>query len=167
MALRNLLYFPDPRLRIKAKPILEITDEIRQLADDLLETMYEHNGVGLAATQIDVHKRIIAIDVSDSRDQPYIFINPEILEQHDKEMMQEGCLSFPNVFDAVERNKTVKIKALNIQGKSIEMEANALLAHCIQHEIEHLDGIVFSDHLSRLKQQLILKKMQKLARRAL
>lgn len=161
MAVRKVLCYPDQRLRTKAKPVEQFDGDIKQLADDLLETMYNQQGVGLAGTQIDVHQRILAIDVSDSRQQPRILINPELLEQHDFQPGSEGCLSFPGVFDKVERAHQIRYAYQDTHGERHEAQAEGLLAVCIQHEMDHLDGVLLVDHLSSLKRQRFLKKMRK------
>ncbi|MEM6576488.1 MAG: peptide deformylase [Pseudomonadota bacterium] len=165
MALLNIIEFPDPRLRTKAKPIDEVDREIVQLADDMLETMYDAPGIGLAATQVNVHKRLLVVDVSDDRDQPHVLINPEILEHRGNQVYEEGCLSVPGIYAKVDRADWIRVAALDRNGKSRELTADGLLAVCIQHEIDHLDGKVFVDYLSPLKQQRVRKKLEK-ARRA-
>jgi len=167
MALRTILHYPDPRLRRRAQPVGEVTDEIRQLVDDMAETMYAAPGIGLAAIQVDEAKRIVVIDVSESRDQLQVFINPEILDHDGEQTFEEGCLSVPGVFDEVTRPAYVKVRALDRDGASFELEARGLLATCIQHEIDHLDGKVFVDYLSRLKQTRIRKKLEKQQRIAM
>ncbi|HHJ39378.1 MAG: peptide deformylase [Methylothermaceae bacteria B42] len=161
MALLEILEFPDERLRKKALPVAKVDRAIQQLVDDMFETMYEAPGVGLAATQVNVPKRIIVIDVSEDKDRPLCLINPEILEKEGKEESEEGCLSVPGIFEKVQRAEKVKIKALDQQGEPLEMEAGGLLAVCIQHEIDHLDGKLFVDYLSPLKRQRIKKKLLK------
>ncbi len=161
MALLEILEFPDERLRKKALPVAEVDRSIQQLVDDMLETMYEAPGVGLAATQVNVHKRIIVIDVSEDKDQPLCLINPEILDKDGSEESEEGCLSVPGIFEKVQRAEKVKVKALDQQGKPFEVDADGLLAVCIQHEIDHLDGKLFVDYLSPLKRQRIKKKLLK------
>jgi peptide deformylase len=156
-----ILEYPDPRLRTRAVPIERVDDAVRQLAADLLETMYAANGVGLAATQVDVHKRLIVIDVSESRDQPLTLINPELLQAEGKGPGEEGCLSVPGIYDKVQRAIKVRIAALNLQGERFEMEAEGLLGICIQHEMDHLEGKVFVDYLSELKRTLIRKRLEK------
>lgn len=164
MALRKVLCYPDPRLRTLAKPVAEVTDETRQLVGDMFETMYEHNGVGLAATQVDVHQRVIVIDVSDSRNEPLVLINPEITWLGELKEGLEGCLSFPGVFDKVKRADHVKFKAQDRSGAWYEKEARDLLAVCVQHEMDHLLGKLMVDYLSPLKRSRVLKKMQKMHR---
>jgi peptide deformylase len=166
MAVLQILRFPDPRLRIKAKPITDITDDIRKLVDDMFETMYASNGVGLAATQIGVDKRIFTMDVSEKRDQKFCVINPEIISREGTQWETEGCLSVGgDAFDKVERAAKVVMKAIDIDGKPFELNAEELMAACIQHETDHLNGILFIDHLSRLKQERIRKKIEKQQRR--
>lgn len=161
MALLEILHFPDPRLRKKATPITEITPKIRQLAEDMLETMYDAPGVGLAANQVNVQKRIIVIDVSEDKSAPLIFINPEIISKQGEREHEEGCLSVPEAYEVVMRADTVKVKALNLDGDEFELDADELLATCIQHEIDHLDGKLFVDYISNLKRQRIKKRLEK------
>lgn len=162
MALLNILEFPDPRLRTKAKPISEVDDRHRKLADDMLETMYDAPGIGLAATQVNVHEQLIVIDVSEDRDTPLVFINPTI-EVLGTEMRsyEEGCLSVPDFQDTVKRPAQVRVSALDLNGKPFEMEPDDLLAVCIQHEMDHLNGKLFVDYLSSLKRQRIRSKLKK------
>ncbi len=164
MALLKILEYPDPRLRITASPVPAVTGEIRQLAADMLETMYAAPGVGLAATQVDRHIRLIVIDISDTRDQPHVLINPEILAREGVETGDEGCLSVPGVTEGVERAARVRVRALDTAGKTIEFEADGLLAVCIQHEMDHLVGKLFVDYLSELKRQRLKKKAAKARR---
>jgi len=161
MALRQILHFPDPRLRKKASAISKVTDDIRQLADDMLETMYAAPGIGLAATQINVQKRLVVIDISEDKSSPYIFINPEITQQQGEREHEEGCLSVPEAYEVVTRADTVHVSALDREGEPFELEADDLLATCIQHEIDHLDGKLFVDYLSNLKRQRIKKRLEK------
>lgn len=161
MALLNILHFPDERLRTVAAPVEEVTDEIRQLTDDMLETMYAAPGIGLAATQVNVHKQVIVIDISEEKNQPLVLINPEILEKDGAQTFDEGCLSVPGIYETVERAEHIRIRALNRDGNSFEMDAHELLAVCIQHEMDHLKGKLFVDYLSKLKMQRIRKKLQK------
>lgn len=161
MALLNILHFPDPRLRNLARPVEQVDDALRQLIDDMFETMYAAPGIGLAATQVNVDKRVIVIDISEGKDQPLCLINPEILARDGVEQMEEGCLSVPGVFELVERADHVTIRALDRDGKAFELEADGLLAVCIQHEIDHLDGKLFVDYLSQLKRARIRKKLEK------
>lgn len=165
MALLEILEFPDPRLRNKAAPITTVDSKIQQLADDMLETMYDAPGIGLAATQINVAKRIVVIDVSEEKNQPLVFINPEIeVIGTGIEEMDEGCLSVPGFYETVQRPDHIKVRALDRNGKPFELEDDGMLAVCIQHEIDHLDGKLFVDYLSPLKRQRIRKKLEKLHR---
>lgn len=166
MTILNILEFPDPRLRTKATPIEEVTDAIRTLAQDMLETMYHAPGVGLAATQVNVHKRMLVADVSDHKNEPLVFINPMIIEKDGVQVMQEGCLSVPGFYEEVERAEHIRVRALNEKGEVFEMEARELLAVCIQHEIDHLDGKLFVDYLTPLKRNRIRKKLEKQHRQA-
>jgi peptide deformylase len=161
MTILDILHFPDPRLRNIAQPVEQVDDAIRKLVDEMFETMYAAPGIGLAATQVNVDKRVIVIDVSEEKDQPLCLINPEILARDGVEVMEEGCLSVPGVFELVERADHVRIQALNQDGERFEMEAGDLLAVCIQHEIDHLDGKLFVDYLSPLKRARIRKKLEK------
>lgn len=165
MAVLNILHFPDPRLRNKARSVERVNDEIQRLVDDMFETMYQAPGIGLAATQVDVAKRVIVIDVSENRDQPLTFINAEILSRDGVEEMEEGCLSVPGIYEKVQRADKVKVRALGRDGQPFELEAEGLLAVCIQHEIDHLDGKLFVDYLSQLKRQRIKTKLAKSQRR--
>ncbi len=164
MARLTVLRFPDERLRIKAEPVKEVNDEIRKIVDDMFETMYEENGIGLAAIQVDIHQRIIVIDVSVDRTEPLVLINPEILKKEGETGMEEGCLSVPECNGFVPRAETVTVRALNRDGDEFTLEADELLAICIQHEIDHLNGKLFVDYLSPLKRQRIRQKMEKIAR---
>jgi len=165
MALLTILEFPDPRLRNEALAIKEVNDSIRKLADDMLETMYDAPGIGLAATQVNVQKRIVVIDVSEDKSQPLVFINPEIeVIGNDFEEMDEGCLSVPGFYETVQRPDHIKVRALDRNGEPFELEDNDMLAVCIQHEIDHLDGKLFVDYLSPLKRQRIRKKLEKIHR---
>lgn len=161
MALRKVLHYPDPRLRRKAQPVERVDDKIRVLIDDMAETMYEAPGLGLAAPQIDVSKRIIVIDTSETKNDLRVFINPEIVSQEGTQTMEEGCLSVPGVFENVTRAERIKVRALGRDGKPFELDISGLLATCVQHEIDHLEGKLFVDYLSRLKQQRVRKKLQK------
>lgn len=166
MALLEVLKFPDPRLRVIAKPVITIDQEIREIVANMYETMYEQKGIGLAATQVGIDKRIFVMDLSETLDQPYCLINPEIISAEGEQEDQEGCLSVGgNTFDWVTRAMRVRVKALDIEGTSFELEGEALMAACIQHEIDHLNGILFIDHLSKLKRERIRKKIEKLNRR--
>ncbi|EMR14215.1 Peptide deformylase [Methylophaga lonarensis MPL] len=161
MALMNILHFPDPRLRNIAQPVDEVNDDIRQLAADMLETMYAAPGIGLAAIQVNVEKRVIVIDISEDQSQPLTLINPEIVAAEGEREYQEGCLSVPEAYEVVSRADTIRVKALDLQGEVQEFEAEGLLATCIQHEIDHLDGKLFVDYLSNLKRQRIKKRLEK------
>jgi peptide deformylase len=156
-----ILEYPDRRLRTRAEPVAEVDAAVRQLADDLLETMYGANGVGLAATQVDIHRRVIALDVSEGRNEPLILINPELLHAEGQGPGEEGCLSLPGIYDKVSRATKIRIRSLDLQGKSFELAAEGLLAVCIQHEMDHLEGKVFVDYLSELKRQLIRRRLEK------
>ena len=164
MALLPILRYPDPRLHKKAVPVAEIDDSIRKLVQDMAETMYEAPGIGLAATQVDVHKRVIVIDVSEDKSRLLTLINPMSVEQDGEQVCEEGCLSVPGIYDKVSRAENVRVRALDVDGKPIEFHADGLLAVCVQHEIDHLDGKVFVEHLSRLKQTRIRNKLEKQAR---
>jgi len=164
MALLPILRFPDPRLRKVAAPITKIDDSIRRLAADMAETMYEAPGIGLAATQVDVHKQLIVIDVSETKDELLVLINPEIVTGEGFQVGEEGCLSVPGIYDKVERAEKVAVRYLDLDGQSQVIEAEGLLAVCIQHEMDHLQGKVFVDHLSQLKQTRIKSKLAKQAR---
>jgi peptide deformylase len=159
----TILHFPDRRLRNKAQPVQTVTDDIRRLIDDMAETMYTAPGIGLAAIQVDVPLRVLVIDLSETRDQLQVFINPEIIECDGEQTIEEGCLSVPGIYEPVTRPDHVKVRALDRDGKPFDLEARDLLATCIQHEIDHLNGIVFVDHLSRLKRARIKKKLDKQA----
>lgn len=161
MALLEILHFPDPRLRELAKPVGEVDADIRRLVDDMFDTMYDAPGIGLAATQVGVDKRVIVIDISEEKDQPMVFINPELLTTEGNEEMDEGCLSVPGFFETVQRAEKVRVKALNKDGESFELETDGLLAVCIQHEMDHLEGKLFVDYLSSLKRQRIRSKLEK------
>jgi peptide deformylase len=164
MALLPILRFPDPRLRKNAEPVRQIDDAIRRLARDMAETMYEAPGIGLAATQVDVRKRVVVIDASETRDQLLTLVNPEIVEQSGKQVGEEGCLSVPGIYDKVERAQRVVVRYLDLDGKEQTIEAEGILSVCLQHEIDHLQGRVFVEHLSQLKQQRIKNKLSKQAR---
>lgn len=167
MALLPILHYPDPRLRTKAQPVTAVDDGIRQLAADMLETMYAAPGIGLAATQVNVHKRVLVADVSENHDAPLVLVNPELVEEYGVEEMQEGCLSVPGIFEPVQRAERIRVRALNLQGEPFEMDADGLLAVCIQHEIDHLDGKLFVDYLSLLKRNRIRRKLEKTQRQTL
>ena len=164
MALLPILHFPDPRLHTRAAPVAAVTDEIRQLASDMAETMYAAPGIGLAATQVNVHQRVVVIDITEDRSGLLALVNPEIIERSGERVGEEGCLSVPGIYDKVTRSATVKVRALGLDGQPFELEADELLAVCIQHEIDHLDGKVFIEHLSQLKFNRIKNKLAKQAR---
>jgi len=162
MALLNILEFPDPRLRTIAAPVSKVTASVRQLIADLLETMYHAPGIGLAATQVDVHKRLLVIDISEDRDQPLVLINPEVTILDDTlDDYDEGCLSVPGFYETVRRPQHVSVTALDRKGEPLTMECQGLLAICVQHEIDHLNGKLFVDYLSSLKRSRIRKKLEK------
>lgn len=163
MAKLDILEFPDPRLRTRAKAVTEVNARIHQLVDDMTETMYEASGVGLAATQVNVHERVVVIDVSENQDQPQVFINPEVtvLDPDSLGEYDEGCLSVPGFYETVQRPQKVKVDALDREGKPFSLEPDGLLAVCIQHEIDHLNGKLFVDYLSPVKRQRIRKKLEK------
>jgi peptide deformylase len=161
MALLPILHYPNPRLRLHARPVEAITDEIRQLAADMLETMYAAPGIGLAATQVDRQVRLIVIDVTKTKDQPLCLINPEILDREGEEEMEEGCLSVPGFYEVVRRADKVRVRYLSLDGQEMVIDADGLLAVCIQHEIDHLDGKLFVDYLSMLKRNRIRRKLEK------
>lgn len=164
MAKLEILHYPDPRLRNKARPVEQVDDKISKVVDDMLETMYAAPGIGLAATQVNVAKQIVVIDLSENKDQPLCLINPQILLAAGEEETEEGCLSVPGVYEAVKRAESIEIRALNRQGEPFEMKAEGMLAVCIQHELDHLEGKLFVDYLSQLKKQRIKKKLEKRAR---
>lgn len=161
MAILEILEYPDPRLRTRAKQVEQVDDEIRQLGRDMLETMYAAPGIGLAATQVNVHKRVLVADVSEDRSDPRVLINPEILEKDGIQVAEEGCLSVPGIYDTVERAEHIRVRSLDLDGQPFEFEAEGLLAVCIQHEMDHLEGKLFVDYLSDLKRQRIRKKLEK------
>ncbi len=164
MALLPILRFPDPRLHLRAEPVQAVDDDIRQLIDDMAETMYEAPGIGLAATQVNVLKRVVVIDVSEDKSALTAFINPEIIERDGQQTYEEGCLSVPGIYESVTRAETVKVRALDRNGTPFELSADGLLAVCIQHEIDHLNGKVFIEYLSQLKLTRIRNKLAKKAR---
>lgn len=167
MALLNILRYPDPRLHKVAQPVAQVDERIRRLVDDMLETMYEAQGIGLAATQVDVHERVIVIDVSDERDDPRVLINPELIAKSEERIVwEEGCLSVPAIYDKVERHARVRVRALDRNGQPYEFDAEGLLAVCVQHEMDHLMGRVFVEYLSPLKRNRIKTKLQKRAKEA-
>ncbi|MEW6989567.1 peptide deformylase [Colwelliaceae bacterium 6441] len=167
MAILDVLKFPDERLRTKAAPVAEVNNDIRKIVDDMFETMYAEKGVGLAATQVNIHQQIIVIDVSEDKEQSYVLINPEIIKKNDDMMInEEGCLSVPSCYAKVDRHTKVTVKALDINGNEFELDGDELLAICIQHELDHLNGILFVDYLSPLKRKRIQTKLEKEARLA-
>jgi len=165
MAILPVLRFPDEKLRTKAVTVSKVTDEIRNIIDDMFETMYAEKGVGLAATQVNIHKRIVVIDVSEDKENPYVLINPEIILKSDETLInEEGCLSVPGCYAKVDRHTSCTVKALDRNGKEFTLDGEELLSICIQHELDHLNGILFVDYLSPLKRQRIKKKLEKEAR---
>lgn len=165
MAVLKLLHYPDPQLRTKASPVVAVDERLRQFVEDMYETMYYHRGVGLAATQVGVHQRIFVMDVSSARDQKICIINPEIVKCEGAQYEQEGCLSVVGAYDKVERAAKVWLRGKDLDMQTIELTAEGLMAVCIQHEIDHLNGTLFIDHLSRLKQARLQKKVEKERRR--
>lgn len=161
MALLDILEFPDPRLRTKAKAVTDVNDGIRKLVDDMLETMYDAPGIGLAATQVNVHKRVVVIDVSEEKNQPLVLINPEFKAIEGEQEYEEGCLSVPGYYESVTRAEKIQLNALDRDGNPFEMQCDELLAVCIQHEIDHLNGVLFVDHISKLKRERIKAKLVK------
>jgi peptide deformylase len=167
MSLLNVLHFPDPRLRTRAEPVEAVDDDVRRLVDDMFETMYAAPGIGLAATQVNVHRRVIVIDVSESKDQPLCLINPEITALDGIEEMEEGCLSVPGVYERVSRADRITVSALDRDGAPYSLDAEGLLAVCIQHEMDHLEGKLFIDYLSEMKRGRIRKRLEKRERQTL
>lgn len=167
MAILEILEFPDPRLRTVARPVEQVDDALRQVIDDMFETMYKAPGIGLAATQVNIHKRLLVMDISDDKNQPLVFINPTFEPVAGTQEYNEGCLSVPGYYDNVTRHDRIRVKALGRDGQPFEMEADGLLSVCIQHEIDHLDGKLFVDYLSRLKRDRVKTRLEKdRARRA-
>jgi len=166
MALLPILEFPDPRLRTRAQPVTQVDGAMRTLIDDMFQTMYAAPGIGLAATQVNVHKRLLVVDVSEARNQPLALINPEIVARDGIEESEEGCLSVPGIYDKVTRADKIRVRALDRNGKQIEFNADGLLAVCIQHEMDHLKGKVFVESLSQLKQQRIRARLAKQQRKS-
>jgi peptide deformylase len=156
-----ILEYPDARLRKKAAPVTVVDDALRRLVDDMFAVMYASNGVGLAATQVDVHLRVLVLDVSEARNEPRVLINPEILSASGRAPAEEGCLSVPGIYDKVQRATQIRFRALDRDGRPYEMDADGLLAVCVQHEMDHLAGLLFVDHLSELKRQLIRRRLEK------
>ena len=168
MSIKPLVIIPDSKLRLRSEPVKDITDEIRRLADDMLDTMYDAPGVGLAAIQIGVPVRMVTMDVSKSDDerQPLVLINPEILwASEEKRVYEEGCLSIPEYYEEVERPDRVRFRYMNLQGETVEQDADGLMATCVQHEIDHLNGVLFIDYLSKLKRDRVMTKFKKAAKR--
>lgn len=161
MAKLRILEFPDPRLRTRAKPVETVDDRLRQLIDDMFETMYDAPGIGLAATQVDVHQRLLVADVSPDKSEPRVLINPVIIEKDGVEVMEEGCLSVPGIYEEVERAENIKVRYIDRDGVEQESEFDGLLAVCVQHEMDHLEGKLFVDYLSEAKRQRIRKRLQK------
>ena len=164
MTLLTILEFPDPRLRTKAVPVTRFDAALARLAKDMLETMYAAPGIGLAASQVDQHIQMLVLDVSEEKNAPMVIINPRIVASEGRETCQEGCLSVPGIFADVERAERIRIEAQDLDGKTFELEADGLLATCLQHEIDHLNGVLFIDHLSKLKRDRVIKKYTKLAK---
>ena len=165
MALLNILQFPDPRLRTRAKPVKVFDDNLKTLVKDMFETMYEAPGIGLAATQVDVHKRLLVMDISEDKDKPQVFINPQILQAEGEEEMDEGCLSVPGYYETVSRAEKIRVRAQDENGDEFELDADGLEAVCIQHEMDHLEGKLFVDYISSLKRDRIRKKLEKLKKK--
>jgi peptide deformylase len=166
MARLAILEYPDPRLRIRAEPVTKFDAEVQKLVTDMFETMYAAPGIGLAATQVNVHKRILVCDVATEGKQPYCLINPEIIHAEGKTSAEEGCLSVPEFYDYIDRAALIRVRAFDPQGRQFEFEAEGLLAVCVQHEIDHLEGKLFVDYLSELKRERLKKKASKKAKRA-
>lgn len=164
MAVLEVLTFPDERLRTVASAVEDVNEDIKQLVDDMFDTMKDEKGIGLAATQVNVHKRVVVMDVSEEQNEPRVFINPEIIEKEGSKISEEGCLSVPGNYAKVDRAEKVKVRALDKNGDAFELEAEGLFAVCIQHELDHLEGKLFVDYLSPLKRQRIRKKLEKEAR---
>ncbi|MDE2260577.1 MAG: peptide deformylase [Betaproteobacteria bacterium] len=167
MALLPILHYPDPRLHTRASPVVEVDAEIRKLVDDMAETMHAAAGIGLAATQVNVHKRLIVLDVSEDQQHLQVFINPKLLSQDGSQEREEGCLSVPGIYDRVTRAEHIVVEALDREGRLFTLEADGLLATCVQHEMDHLEGKVFVEYLSQLKQNRIKTKLRKRARETL
>ena len=167
MAILPILHYPDPRLRQRAAPVRSVDANIRRAVDDMFETMYDAPGIGLAAIQVDIQKRIIVVDISEEKNQPLCLINPQITAAAGTEQMDEGCLSVPGIYEPVERAERISVRALDREGQAFELAADGLLAVCIQHEIDHLEGKLFVDYLSTLKRQRIRKRLEKLRRQTL
>jgi peptide deformylase len=161
MAILEILEFPDPRLRTRAQPVTEVDDSIRRMISDMFETMYAAPGIGLAASQVNFHKRMLVIDITEDRKQPLVFINPQIIAREGEEETEEGCLSVPGIFEKVRRAERITVRALDRHGISFDLQADGLLAVCIQHEMDHLDGKLFVDYLSELKRTRIRSRLEK------
>jgi peptide deformylase len=161
MAILDILEFPDPRLRKQAQPVTAFDAALKRLVADMFETMYQAPGIGLAATQVDVHSQLVVMDVSEHKDQPLVFVNPRILSRDGAQVYQEGCLSVPGIYADVERALRIRVAAQDVDGKAFELEADGLLAVCIQHELDHLQGKVFVDYLSPLKREMVRKRLEK------
>jgi len=161
MATLEILHFPDSRLRTRAQPVEQVDEGVKKLIDDMFETMYQAPGIGLAATQVNVHRRVVVIDISEEKDQPLAFVNPVITHTAGSEEMEEGCLSVPGIYETVQRAESITVTALDRDGQPFELQADGLLAVCIQHEIDHLDGKLFVDYLSNLKRERIRKRIVK------
>ena len=164
MALLNILHFPDPRLRTKAVKVVDFDEKLKTLVSDMFETMYEAPGIGLAATQVNIHKRLLVMDISEDKDAPRVLINPEILKMAGEEEMDEGCLSVPGFYESVSRAETIKVRAQDVNGDFFDIDAEGLEAVCIQHEIDHLEGKLFVDYISSLKRNRIRNKLIKLSK---
>jgi peptide deformylase len=164
MALLTILEYPDPRLKIKAAPVSTFTPELKKLAEDMAETMYKAPGIGLAATQVDVHQRLVVIDITEERTDLHVFVNPIITHKEGEAFGEEGCLSVPGVYDDIKRAERITVKAQDVTGKAFELKADGLLAVCIQHELDHLEGKVFVEYLSSLKQNRLKSKISKAKR---
>lgn len=167
MAILHILHYPDPRLREKANPVSVVDASVRRLVDDMFETMYDAPGIGLAAPQVNVAQRVIVIDISEDKNQPLCLINPEVIASDGQEQMEEGCLSVPNIFEPVVRARAITVRALNQEGSPFELTTDGLLAVCIQHEMDHLEGKLFVDYLSEMKRQRIRRKLEKIRRQTL
>lgn len=166
MAIREILEFPDPRLRTVAKPVERFDEALAELVEDMFETMYEEKGIGLAATQVNVHERVLVMDTSDERDRPRAFVNPEITATDGKQIYEEGCLSVPGIYAKVERAEQITVRARHPDGSEFTVDLDGLEAVCLQHEMDHLDGKLFVDYLSPLKRQMVRKRLEKARRQA-
>jgi peptide deformylase len=166
MATLDILEFPDPRLRTVAKPVIQFDPDLQQLVRDMTETMYAENGIGLAATQVNVHKRLLVLDVSDSRDQLKVYVNPHIISQEGTQNCEEGCLSVPGIYAEVKRHENIRIRAQDANGNEFEEDLSDLHSICLQHEMDHLEGKLFVDYLSPLKRQMVRKKLEKQKKQA-